>query len=207
MIKTLSVRLTDFFIRKAVIKEEDKANYIYSFEVMFFDFLSLLALVILALITNRFLETLIYLAAFLLLRCNTGGYHASTHLKCFLTLTFSYLAFIFLITFIPPVMHALVCTVSVLAAAAVIFLLAPIDHVNRRFTTAEYEIFKARCRILAAVLAIIFIVLACVLPVTHRVMALSGGLGMVSIALSLTAAKIIKNKKDKEELSCQKPSR
>jgi hypothetical protein len=38
-------------------------------------------------------------------------------------------------------------------------------------------------------------ILANVLPAAHRVMALSGGLGMVSIALSLTAAKIIKIKK------------
>jgi accessory gene regulator B len=191
MIKDISEQLTGFFIRTSVIKEEDRQNFNFCFTVIIFDLISLLALVALAIAFGRILETLIYLIAFLTLRFNAGGFHASTHLRCFMTLCCSYIMFLILLAIVPNYLYLSIGLASMMISVPTIFALAPIEHANRKFTPQEVKSFKARCRITACLwLVVISSLLVFVESASVQVLALSGSFGVFSIALSLIAAKI-----------------
>lgn len=56
--------------------------YSYGLECILNNFIIFFFLIIISLFTCSLSSTLIWLSAFILLRHNTGGYHASTHLGC-----------------------------------------------------------------------------------------------------------------------------
>lgn len=60
---------------------------IYGCEVWLYTVLSTLGLLMIGLLTNSVLETIIIITIFYLCQTNGGGFHATTHLRCFLTMT------------------------------------------------------------------------------------------------------------------------
>jgi accessory gene regulator B len=190
MIKAISVRLTDIFIRAAIFGEDDRQNYIYCFQVLIFDLISLLTVLSLAVIFGRILVTAVYLLIFTALRFNCGGFHASTHFRCFLILFTSYLIFLTLLALLPAEAYSLVCLVAAGASTLTVFILAPQQHVNRKFTAGEYKAFKRRSRVFALIFSAIFISGIVLLKPGTALYFLSGSLGMLTIAMSLIAAKI-----------------
>lgn len=58
----------------------------YGFEIMLSTFLSVIAVMIFAFFMGRVKETMVFLMFFMPLRTYSGGYHAGTHIRCFLIL-------------------------------------------------------------------------------------------------------------------------
>lgn len=190
MINALSKRVTGFFIRSSIIAEEDKENYVFCFEVMFFDLLSLITVLVMAVIFGRFIITVIYLLTFSLLRFNAGGFHAKTHLRCYLTLCLTSLLFILLILVIPEGYYTGICVSSTLFSAAIIIKFAPIQHVNRPLSGDEERRSRIKSRIMTLLLSAVILVGVFLVKAKYDVLFLAGSLGMSAIALSMTAVKI-----------------
>ena len=81
--------------------EFERDVYEYCFEVLLSTFLNLLAIIILAVATGLYLETLCFTISFMTLRGTAGGYHAKTHWGCFLILMLVYAIFAITLFFIP----------------------------------------------------------------------------------------------------------
>ena len=75
----ITVALAD----KGVIERSKSEIYIYGFEILISTLLNALIIITIAILTNTFLLSLAFLASFGTLRLYTGGFHASTHLRCF----------------------------------------------------------------------------------------------------------------------------
>lgn len=84
MLAKLSKRMTSFFIKKNSIKEEERDVYAYCFKIMLATQVNLIAIIIIWVLTAKYIETLIFVTLFMVLRGCAGGYHANSHMWCFI---------------------------------------------------------------------------------------------------------------------------
>lgn len=82
---------TEYFIRKGIVPEAEREVYEYGFDITIYTITSTLELLLLGLLLGQFLQRgpdrpLLHLSVL------RRGYHASTHLRCFLTMCAGFLA-------------------------------------------------------------------------------------------------------------------
>ena len=78
--------LTDYLVRKGHIKESDKDIYLYGFDITFYSIWSTAVLLMIGLLLHRLVPSLVIVFGFYTFQSNGGGYHASSHLNCLLTM-------------------------------------------------------------------------------------------------------------------------
>ncbi len=78
--------LTDYLIKKGQIREEDRELYHYGFDIIFYSIWSTAVLLMIGQLLHRLVPSLIIVYGFYTFQSNGGGYHASTHLNCLLTM-------------------------------------------------------------------------------------------------------------------------
>ncbi len=82
MYNLMSKKLTDLFILKKIIKEEERNIYIYCFEVIISSFIYLVLFFTIAIVFKCLLQSILFLTGFWIIRSVAGGYHAKTYAKC-----------------------------------------------------------------------------------------------------------------------------
>jgi accessory gene regulator B len=188
LIVTLARGMASKFIAMGVIKEEDRAIYDYSFQLLLSDILNITALIILSIVIGKIFETILYMAAFIYLRSIGGGYHASTHFKCFLTMLFAYAAFLMALFMLPQRYHILITIFSFIFSIVVVFNLAPVSHANKPLNTKERHSLAKKSRLTVVLYAVLTISLQSLLKKTWP--GLSVGLSMFTVSISMIAAYI-----------------
>lgn len=91
MLEKISSVSTDFFLNNKIIPLRKKNIIKYGFMITYstlFCFISILAV---GKIFNRFIQALIFLIFFIVLRIFAGGYHAKTYAGCFCVTNIAYL--------------------------------------------------------------------------------------------------------------------
>lgn len=88
---------TEYFIRKGIVPEAEREVYEYGFAITICTIAStlgllLLGLLLLGLLLGQFLGGAVLIAIFYTCQSSGGGYHASTHLRCFPTMCAGLLA-------------------------------------------------------------------------------------------------------------------
>ena len=129
----LSHKIADNLVRSNVIKEEDAEIYIYGINQIFVS-------VLIGLILGMFLESVIFLAAYIPLRSFAGGYHAKTPMRCYfasLLIIFAALLFCKHMCFSLP----LFSVILVIGIAACVFL-CPVQDNNKPLDSTECQ----RCK-------------------------------------------------------------
>ena len=100
----LANRIAVFFAQKNLITTEETPVYSYCFEVVLSMIVSWGSILMIAMLTNTLWVTACYIGSFCLLRSVVGGYHASTHLRCYLLSVGAYLLFL-LVQFCLPTQY------------------------------------------------------------------------------------------------------
>jgi accessory gene regulator B len=188
------------FIAIGVIKEEDRAIYDYSFQLLLSDILNVTALVILSVIANKIFETILYMVAFMYLRSIAGGYHAPTHFKCLLTMLFAYTFFLVTLFMLPPQYFLLLTICSFVISTVVVFILAPVAHANKPLNTKERLSLAKKSRL--TVIIYVVATVACNALFQSSWPGLSVGVSMFSVSISMIVAYLDlggKRKREKEE--------
>ena len=111
---------------KKALQEDDIDVFTYGLDLVIFSIVSILGLLVLGFVVGHFLETVFYLLAFTPLQTTGGGYHAKTHLRCFLITLAGWLAAMILCHILPLWIIALFMLQGILT----VFKYAPIEHVN-----------------------------------------------------------------------------
>lgn len=138
MLERLIRRLAVQCCEHAVLSEQDVDVFLYGMDLFLFSVLSIGAFAAAGALTGTLPAVLCVLLFFIPLQSFGGGYHAGTHLRCFL-ITGGMLAVCVLCgmranpRFLAP---------GVLLSALAIFRLAPVDNANAPCSTA----FRARMR-------------------------------------------------------------
>lgn len=147
MINKFSVKLTDVFFAKQNINEEERELYTYGF----FMFLSHLMYLILAsffgVLFGVFVESIIFYVLFQFIRRNAGGYHATTETRCEILSTLLIFSSIALIKFLALYNFGNVLICMTLVSAIIIFLICPLDTLEKPLSRKEFTFFKKKTRI------------------------------------------------------------
>lgn len=149
----LSKTLTEKLIKCQIIKSEDKELYTYGFWQGAVFIFNLITVIVVGLFFNMLWQSLVFMAAYGLLRSMAGGYHARTQKSC-------YILSLVLIVIVLCVLKWLqwsniICLVILLISAGVIFLLAPIEDQNKLLDKLEQRVYKKRSRIIVLFLSLI----------------------------------------------------
>lgn len=143
----ISHKIGDNLVRSNVIKEEDAEIYIYGINQIFVSVLNVSSALIIGLILGMFLESAVFMAAYIPLRSYAGGYHAKTPLKCYI------LSIIMLVIVLAGMkyfsMPDLTYYAVYAAAITIVFLLSPVEDKNKSLDETEQKVYKKRTVLIA----------------------------------------------------------
>ena len=148
--------LVEMLVREEIINKQDKVIYTYGLQLLLTSGLTTIVILIFGWCTHQLSETFCFLMALISLRHYTGGYHASSYLKCFALSNGIYLGMLLSKHCIEyEVFHQLMLVGSLLTSAY-IFYIGSINSEKNPKTEAEmvYRKRMARCFTLLFTLSI-----------------------------------------------------
>ena len=196
MYERIASWLTTGFINREIIPSEKKAVYAYGFEILISNVVYTLVFLAIAILTKSFVESLLFLIGFYIVRSTAGGFHARTYRMCHFLFIINHSVLIVLVKTIADNMYPLLIYGVMLICALIIFVLAPVDHPNKRFSESEVFKFKLRSRIYCVILFSLSLIWF--LFFEYNRWCFSYAFGTLSATISLVCAKIT-HKKRKEK--------
>ncbi len=148
MFYKLSERIVDGFEKQRVILSEDKEIYRYGVQQglnLAFNFLTTL---VIGAVCGMLWESVLFMAAYMPLRSFAGGYHAKTHLRCYLYSIVMITAVLLVIRFLP--LGRFICSCLMFVGSIVILLIAPIEDKNKPLDEVERHVYCKRTRLILA---------------------------------------------------------
>ena len=156
MINKLSNTITLRLQKVGVIQDKFEI-YKYGFELLISSLIGISLILIIGYLSNTFFDSLVFLICFILLRQCTGGYHSKTYLSCNLSFITVYLIFIYYRSNIMFSYEGLFITV--IMSIVIIFLLAPIEHKNKKMSKEKKSFHKITSRIISFTFLLITLIL------------------------------------------------
>ena len=178
--RQISEYIVKLFEKRGVIcaSAEEREVYIYGFDIAIYTFLSTLGLFFIGWMAGRPIETTLLIFVYYINQSFGGGFHASSHLMCFLTMVLGEL--LFLISFLLP--YSLLACIGISVISLLFMWLHPLVlHPNKRYLKKKApQLIKRSHQILLieTVLLVTFILL--ILPDIIQ----SGSLALLLSAIS-----------------------
>ena len=149
-------RILKYWLYIGTINEEDKEIYRYGLEHMILQLLNGITVLVIGICFCSFIETLIFSLAFVMLRKYTGGYHATTRLRCYVISTLSTILCIWLIKNFSVWHNAY--WVIYLCVGLVICMYSPVGTKNKPLDVIENMIYGTRARLVWGIETLVFII-------------------------------------------------
>lgn len=182
MLTYLANRVTDFLIDKKVIDDNDREIYQYGFEQFFTTVLNIATMLLLGVIFGKIYQSIVLTLSFMALRTYSGGYHASTPLRCYILTVISISAALSTMKFVA--INRFVCLGLLILSGIVILLLSPVDTKNKPLDEIEKVIYRKKTILVWSIetcAALVFIVL----DITEIHIAIVLAQTIISVALIL----------------------
>ena len=163
--RTLSQKLVRLFCEQKVIDEAKTDAYVYGYELLISSIVSILLVILIAAVCGDVRYSLSFLIGFIPQRIYIGGYHATSHTKCYLA--FSGLALICILLSKAIAANHLFRILTTAALLGISIILSPIEAKNKPLSEKKRSSYK----MVASVLSSIDFLLAIfnVLPYTRHV--------------------------------------
>ncbi len=157
MLERVSKKFAGRLIQAGIISEDGIDVYAYGFFQSVMMILNIVTTLILGIIFQLLVPCIILNLAYIPVRTNAGGHHASSPLKCYINSTIIIAVLLSIIKWvaIPTFISVVILTVS----SAVIFILAPVETENNPLDEVERQVFKRRTRIILCAEIAVFAVL------------------------------------------------
>lgn len=161
MIYEFSNKISTKLIDKKVIKEEDQEIYTYGFEIVISSLLILIGMIGLGILLHQLLKVIVFILFFCSLRIQAGGYHAKTHLKCFIYFLLSCFFAILISYLLKDYNRNLLIIVLVLIESCIIiFTYAPVDTINKPLCDSEKINYKRKSMVTVIIQSLIIATLS-----------------------------------------------
>lgn len=150
------------FLANRIFDKNDKYPmdiYIYGIELVISSTISTSLIILTGVLTHTFLECLIYLLSFSLIRIYTGGYHCMSYLRCNIVSVLSYIIVFLSVYYLDYFIsnpYVLFSGYAISLTMAIFF--APVKHENKQVTNAERKKYK-----ILSIILITFFYTICVL--------------------------------------------
>lgn len=188
-------KITKLWIGAGIIEEADEDIYEYGLDLIIYSILNIVAIVLTAVIMNKLPESIILVAAVIPLQSCGGGYHAKTHLRCFLIMYIGWWCVMFVLPFVTPT----AATIGACTSIPIIFMVAPVSHENVIMSAARRLVMRRRVRIFSASMLILSISMIWAMPFLSWCGILLS-VALIIIAVSMVAA-CVRNAIRKQSLS------
>lgn len=184
----LAVYVTKCLISNNIVGKEQEEEYVYGFQKLLGKVLNYTTLILLSLWQKVLIPGLFFMVVFFSLRGRTGGYHARTPLRCYLTTVAAYLL---LVWFGAPAIaeREYFSFIITVVSLVVVFAFAPLNHPNLMLDKQEIQICRQSSRWLAVIITGC-IWTAYALPVA-RICIAYAVMGLGLDALTVLIAKIV----------------
>ena len=147
-------RITDYYIKKGHIVQEDREVYEYGFHLIFSDIINFSLILIIGVLLHQLINSIIFLAVFCSLRQFAGGFHAKKYWICRMAMAITFLGVSLVSAIFAKYREVqFVCIVLNILDFALVCRLAPIEHINKPLDSAQRKTNKHRAIILSALLA------------------------------------------------------
>ena len=188
----LSTAFAKHLLNKNIIKEEMFEVYVYGAE-LFLSFVITNAIIIaFGILINQLAATLIHLLIFIALRRFTGGYHATTYLKCKITMVAIYAFTIASAIYVEISIYWYV--LLMVAGNVTIFFSAPIENPNKKLDESQ----KKKCKILSHISFIIVAVSGVILMHYFEMLGKTVFFSLFSVIALMIIAILMKGEKQNE---------
>lgn len=163
--RTLSQKLVRLFCEQKVIDEAKADAYVYGYELLISSVVSILLVILIAAVCGDVRYALSFLIGFIPQRIYIGGYHATSHTRCYLA--FTGLALICILLSNAIAANHLFRILTTAALLAISIFLSPIEAKNKSLGEKKKSSYKT----IASILSSIDFLLAIfnVLPYTRHV--------------------------------------
>lgn len=146
----ISEKIVVLMVQNVIISADDKELYVYGFHQGFILLANILTAILIGFLFNRETEIIIFLAAYIPLRSNAGGYHAKTSFRCYI---FSIVMIVVVILVIGlHFWNALNVIAITTISTGIIMLFAPMEDINKPLDQNEKQIYKKRSHIILSFL-------------------------------------------------------
>ena len=160
MIDLLSSKISSKFVEHKIITEDMVDIYKYGVEITISSIIGFILILIIGLIFKSLMQALIFYIIFIILRSFTGGYHASSYLKCNLIFSIVASLVIFFSKAATEVRFSTgIINILFLPALSVFIWLAPIENPNKLIEKKRRIYFKTRSVLAAVILYILSLIL------------------------------------------------
>ena len=177
----LAKRITNHLIYRKIILEADADIYAYGFECSLSNAIELTAIFAIGWVMGIQIELFVFLFCFSSIKKWTGGWHAKTHLACFVLSTAASILSLLAIGFLP----SWACFVLLVVSGIIVILFAPIAHPNNPKTTDQ--LLLGRKRVLRS-LAMIYLGIIAAYLLQFEILALSASSGVFLSSATLIPA-------------------
>lgn len=155
MFYKLSERIADGFEKQRVISSEDKELYRYGVQQGLNLLLNLLTTFVIGILCGMLMASILFIVVYMPLRSFAGGYHAKTHLRCYLYSILMITAVLLVIRFLP--LGRLICSCLMFVGGIIIVLFAPVEDSNKPLDKVEQYVYRKRTRLIFALECCVFL--------------------------------------------------
>ena len=149
----ITKKVIDSFIVHKVIAKEDSEIYLYGLNQGIVIIFNLATTLVLGYLFGAVLESAVFIAAYIPVRCYAGGYHSKTPLRCYILSVFMIATVLYIITHSVWSTSLVVILTSI--GSIIIALLAPVEDKNKPLDKTEQAVFKKRTLLILGVLIIL----------------------------------------------------
>lgn len=194
IIEKASERIVNYLVTNKMIEdtEDYRSFYRYGVEITISSVFNIVLLLFIGIVSGHFLDTVIYLPLFILLRRFTGGYHADTYFKCNLIGCFTFVCVLFIRDY--SLGFPEICSYVIIAGVISIIAICvqcPIENANKPISDDKKPIYK----LIAVFIGVLYLGLGSLL------MTISKKYGLMILYTLLTVTVFIINvKKERRDI-------
>lgn len=118
--------------------------------------LNVITVIVIGIVVGEFGQAILFIGLYSPLRSNAGGYHARTSLQCYIYSIFLMIAILLVMKYL--VITYFICFVITITSCVMIFILAPVEDVNKPLDNKEQKVYKKRAHVFTILEFVVFIV-------------------------------------------------
>ena len=142
MIQRLAANITDFFIHKNIVAEENKEVYTYGFDLILSGLVNILLVLLSGIILDSVWQAMLYVLIMVQVRMFTGGYHADTHSMCNIIFVFCFIFSVLALDLVSYFQITWIIWFLVCIGLISVNTYAPLENRNKKLSAEQKKRYK-----------------------------------------------------------------
>ena len=193
----LACMFSDYLCKHNIIENEYHSVYVYGTELILSFIITVSIILFIGFALNNIISSAVFLAVFIILRRFTGGYHASTYLRCKIVTVSTFLIVLLAAQLIK--VNLWIYIIALILGNTVIYFFAPIENPNKLLSDQEKCKFRRLSHVSYTALSITGIIICIWTSINSSILLFS----MLAV-IALMIISILKKGVKHDDESCKK---